>query len=125
MLTLASCVFHAFVCVAVRVALKGDKGMQSVVSPGTAKNCLCVGAVANVLVKPEASKTYYCPAPVPATNANPFAAAAQLQTTSWEDETVHMSRLLSYVSGSGYTYDTRFKPVSRKSTHTRRIARCI
>lgn len=90
------------------------------VSPGTAKNALCVGAVANVFVRPDASKQYFCgvsDAPRPRNSNNPFAATSDegmhtssVGSTVYEDESIRMSRLLSYISGSGVSYDGRFKP---------------
>ena len=100
----------------------GERGAQSVVSPGTAKNALCVGAVANVLVAPSAGSNYFCPAQ-PSAHSNPFqpqssaagagagAAGGDIDhEPAAEDESVSMSRLLSFVSGAGLSYDTRFKP---------------
>jgi len=107
----------------------GDKGVQSVVSPGTAKNALCVGATANVMLVAGAPKAYYCAVPLysPFTSSladtSPFTAigdgsglaalarsGVDIDHIGFEDESVHMSRLLSTVSGTGQTYDTRFKP---------------
>lgn len=73
----------------------GEKGEQSVVAPGTAKNSLCVGAVRNVYIRDDAPETFYCMVNGPIV---------------YQNENINVKRVLSQLSGRGPTYDLRFKP---------------
>ena len=113
----------------------GERGYQSTVAPGTSKNCLTVGATANVRIKPGVVGPFFCAAPIqvrrrrrgidePKSSPGYESVGQSSSLASSEaedeevtldqerflDESIQVRRLYSFISGAGLTYDGRFKP---------------
>lgn len=92
----------------------GERGYQSVVAPGTAKNCLTVGATGNVKVRTGVTGPFYCAMRRVEPKSSPGYSLAQSHLEDddeqFVDESIYMRRLYSFISGAGPTYDARFKP---------------